>query len=86
MTDGMNEQINKISPHRGELESPEHAAPPTLVPFWGEGVLITLFPFLAAFFSLSIKVPGALSLSESPGETFDFIKCSFRRGQHFRAG
>lgn len=55
MTDGMNEQMNKISPHRGELESPEHAAPPPLVPFWGEGVLITLFPFLAAFFSLSLK-------------------------------
>lgn len=45
------------------------------------------FPFLGCFFQcLSIKVPEALSLSESPGETFDFIKCSFRRVQHFRAG
>lgn len=45
----MNEQMSKISPHHGELESPEHTAPPSLVPFWAEGILITLFPLLAAF-------------------------------------
>ena len=32
----MNEQMSKISPHHGELESPEHTAPPSLVPFWAE--------------------------------------------------
>lgn len=50
----MNEQRSKVSPHHGELESPEHTARPSLVPFWAEGILITLLPLLAAFFNVCL--------------------------------